>query len=151
MTTKPYPFTPEQEAWLTDLETTEEPQTTEFLRVTETVFSNDGQVINAVGYCCLGRACIVLGIDQHENEDSFITKFGKQRDEAMLPAEALVRLRLRDNTGTLVKGILPTNGNRIRIGCLTDMNDMGWSFKEIAAYIRANPENVFLPPEEDKE
>lgn len=122
-----YTFTPEQEAWLRDLETTDEKQAESLLHDT-----------NKGGYCCLGRACIVLDIE----EDQFGCFDGKD-DE--LPDYAASRLRLRSQTGRLAAQFQSRGQYFID---LADMNDKGMSFKEIAAYIRANPENVFLPPED---
>lgn len=138
MTTKPYPFTPEQEAWLRDLETTEAPQTRGALhRLAKGSESPEG-------YCCLGRACVVLGIEEREGIGPY-AKFGEENADTWLPGEAIKRLHLRTMAGTFV-----TKVHEI-FDSLTAMNDGGWNFKQIAAYIRANPENVFLPPEEDKE
>lgn len=126
MTDKPYPFTPEQEAWLHDLETTEEPQTRRYLHLFEP-HQDDNDLLQP-GYCCFGRACVVLGVPEVRNGHygSFKSMIGH------LPNCARLRLRLKDNaTDTLI-----------------EMNDGGKSFSQIAAYIRANPENVFHPPQE---
>lgn len=143
MTTKPYPFTPEQEAWLRDLETTEAPQTKGFLRVRQ------GGKYFPEGYCCLGRACIVFGLEELDDGDGLSSFLG---ENVGLPRTITNLLRLYGDCGefeTLVDIGDAESGSTFHN--LADFNDAGWSFKQIAAYIRANPENVFLPPEEDKE
>ena len=131
MDAKPYPFTPEQEAWLHDLETTEEPQTKGKLHRLL-----DYSSIQPAGFCCLGRACVVFGFEGHPQMD--VMAF--DGNTGALPLNLSKRLRLRSCVGALA--------NRHE-GCdhLAALNDSGWSFKQIAAYIRANPENVFLPLE----
>lgn len=139
MTDKPYPFTPEQEAWLHDLETTEEPQTKGFLHVLV-----PGKVGFTSGYCCLGRACIVLGADEHESDDGLGYFWG---ESVALPGSLTNRLRLRGVCGEFAQVVV--DHRERECANLAELNDNDWSFKEIAAYIRANPWNVFLPPEEE--
>ena len=123
-------YTPDQEAWLQDLEKTRAKQT-------------EGYLHNSEGWCCLGRACKVLDIDTNRHVPTtqvteWSNKFWEFDGEGQeLPPKAVKALRLRDNTGTFLRQY---NGYR----GLTYMNDNGWSFKRIAAYIRANPKNVFI-------
>jgi hypothetical protein len=127
---KPYPFNEAQLAWLHDLETTEEPQTRGMLfRPFPEPGIHTGDDDFAPGYCCLGRAIVVLETGDNLNWS--------------LPSEKTAKLlRLRDSNGSFSPPVDDRN-------CLAQLNDDGWSFKKIAAYIRANPENVFLPPEGD--
>jgi hypothetical protein len=122
---KPYPFTPEQEAWLRDLETTEEPQTKRYLHL----FSehDDFSETLSAGYCCLGRACVVLGATECKNGPIGLFDGNSGR----LSNPLMHRLRLRGRGQSM----------------LISLNDRGKSFKQIAAYIRANPHNVFFPSE----
>lgn len=138
MTDKPHPFTPEQEAWLRDLETTDEPQTHSLLHRV-----SDGKE----SFCCLGRACVALGLEG----EPFTLGMTYLSESNVLPAQAVAKLRLRDDIGSF-KFNGPTLSDDDDVAtALTELNDSGrFSFKEIAAYIRANPENVFLPPEEEK-
>lgn len=135
-----YKFTPEQEAWLRDLETTEEPQTKGALHRVR------ADAVNPVGYCCLGRACVVLGIEERTSDDGYAySTFGEDAwQDAWLPKQGIKTLRLRGSGGEFEE---PFG----KFSNLADMNDSGWPFKKIAAYIRENPENVFLPPEEETE
>jgi hypothetical protein len=136
--TKPYPYTPEQEAWLRDLETTEEPQAKGALH----------RVIpdrnSPAGYCCLGRACVVLAIEEITEEGLLYSSFGEQAVNAWLPQVAIRKLWLRGSGGELAETFYK---GKWAFSQLADMNDAGWSFKRIAAYIRENPWNVFIAPE----
>ena len=133
MNNRPYPYNADQEAWLRDLETTEEPQVKEYLHI------SGGRSLKA-GFCCLGRACVVLGVKTTgKNDDLFVAYDGCDQ---VLTDPTIDRLLLRGTNGDFRDRW--ANGN----SCLTDLNDRGMSFKEIAAYIRANPWNVFKDPEE---
>lgn len=137
--TRPYPFTREQELWLRDLETTEAPQTRGALH--RLVPGSDAPA----GYCCLGRAAIALGVPEVERGELgyFDGKDGTLSDELAKT------LRLRNGGGSLLNPFADDPS----VSSLTELNDdYEMSFKGIAAYIRANPWNVFLEPEEsDKE
>ncbi len=140
-----YQFTPEQEAWLRDLETTEEPQARGSLH--KLIASDD----SPAGYCCLGRACIVLGIEKKEaGSDYDATCFGEESCVSYLPEEGVKALRLASGDGTLIKQPFVLKGKSY--DNLTELNDCALlTFRQIAAYIRSNPENVFLPIEEEKQ
>jgi hypothetical protein len=138
MTNDPYPFNDDQEAWLRDLETTEEPQTMGYLhRIAQTDSA-------PIGFCCLGRACVTLGIPG--KDDHTMTAY--DGSYSLLPQSGVDRLRLRGDAGEMARAAIINDRDLV---ALTGMNDVGMSFKEIAAYIRANPWNVFLPPEESPE
>lgn len=134
--TKLYNFTVDQELWLVDLENTEEPQTTVSL-------CDNG------GWCCLGRLCDVLNVPKMEFKlDNY--KFGIESDGEDLSAEVLP-----EYVAKLV-GLRSTQGHikdsPIEWERLTELNDdAGWSFKQIAAFIRQYPEKVFLQPGETPE
>lgn len=128
-----YKFTEEQELWLRDLETTEEPQTIGSLH--RTAESQDGR---PAGFCCLGRGCYALGIEGRVKGD----RVTYDNYEATLPTGVKERLRLRSNCGDFQYDV---NGYH----SLADLNDRAkFSFKQIADFIRSHPENVFLPPED---
>lgn len=136
---KPYPFSAEQEAWLRDLETTTEPQTRGALHR----LGDWGD--HTAGYCCLGRGCVALGIE--EELDRYSGRF--LGEKTTLPEAVVKTLRLRGDCGNLfipVEWMLGESAST-----LTELNDEArWPFAEIAAYIRANPWNVFLVPEEQQ-
>jgi hypothetical protein len=129
---KPYPYNAQQLAWLHDLDTTTESQAQRALHSKE-------------GFCCLGRACVVIGLEASipRNDNCLIAYDGEYK---LAPPAVVTALRLRGRGGTLVK-LVTVDGTNCR--SLADLNDSGWSFKRIAAYIRANPWNVFKGPNED--
>lgn len=124
-----------QKIWLEDLENTTELQNANKLHTCV-----DG--INA--FCCLGRACYVLGLESEEKK-SVIWYFSKGnpkgKTSTYAPRSVITKLKLRSNAGDFEN---PITYNGIEYPNLTEMNDAGISFKEIAAIIRTNPENVFL-------
>ncbi len=132
-----YKFTPEQEAWLKDLETTDAPQCIEQLQCDD-------------AFCCLGRACIVLSVPSERAHGS--GSFFFDGEMHCLSKPTVKRLGLRGDNGDFEVPVssaeLDRDGGFSVFNSLTDMNDNGLSFREIAAYIRSNPHNVFLPPEE---
>jgi hypothetical protein len=130
---KPYPYNEDQLAWLHDLETTEERQAKRVLH-RRAAYGN-----SSAGFCCLGRACEVLRIDRDEHISGNLVTYDNEVIEA--PKKVIDRLRLYGSCGHLIKS--STDG----FYTLAGMNDDGKSFKEIAAYIRANPWNVFRDPE----
>jgi len=137
MDEKPYPFTPEQLAWLIDLETTEEPQTQGSLhRLVSTIE-------RPAGYCPLGRAAVVLGLKESPcSHDEYLGSFHGSSAQ-LFPFRLL---HLRGSSGELRQAVRdPDTGEHWET--LAEINDeMGWTFKEIAAYIRAHPWNVFIDP-----
>jgi hypothetical protein len=128
---KPYAFNSAQEDWVCDLETTDAPQGTGAL------YQKSG---SKKGYCRLGRACVSLGIEMDEYSPFNCTFLGHCCD---LPDRAVKALKLRTMNGAFL--VPHENGAR----SLVSLNDDHiWSFKQIAAYIRTNPRNVFIDEEE---
>lgn len=139
----PYPYNEYQETWLRDLETTDAQQTVGYLhRLIASVRPEE-----VAGYCCLGRACIAMGERPEFFLDAEIGSY--DGEETILPWHVVEKLRLLDAQGTFAESIRRTDGGQF--DALTELNDAGWSFKEIAAYIRGNPWNVFLAPDEGRE
>jgi hypothetical protein len=136
---KPYIFSKAQEDWLRDLETTDAPQTTGTLHRMVPI----GSV--PVGYCCLGRACVALDIPEEVSRTRQIGVFMGRT--GALPEGATKALRLRNSDGELAEAV---EADGIAYPTLAGLNDGAeWSFKQIAAYIRANPRNVFIDEETD--
>jgi len=113
---------PNQEKWLHDLETTEEPQGQRYLCRME-----NGK---PVGWCCLGRAVAVLEpeLEQetryHSIRDGYIRYFGSRSSVIPESTEQLLKLY-----------------NYCK--CI-NMNDrLGYSFKQIAEVIRKDPASFF--------
>lgn len=137
-----YKFNEDQEAWLHDLETTDAPQAMGKLHIADK------------GFCCLGRACVLLHdkynlrrkevVDGGANEVSFMYADAEERlasdwRGSVLPNSIATALKLRT-----VGGHLKERFSERQFSMLTEMNDRGnWTFKEIAKYCRDNPSNVF--------
>lgn len=118
--TRPFTYTPEQEAWLHDLETTKTKQAIGILHSRKGLKNS---------YCCLGRACVVLKVER-TIEDKRIEYEGSDQ---VLSYAARDRLHL-----------FSTNGHDKRSNStLTELNDKGMSFKEIAKTVRSDPWNWF--------
>jgi len=123
MTTK-FRYTKKQEAWLQDLEKTRAKQT-------------GGYLHDANGWCCLGRACKVLGVPSKNVSSMGAPMYEFGGEDSLAPPSVVKALRLRDDQGALA--VHTSEGDRY----LTELNDTGWTFKQIAKYIRENPRNVF--------
>lgn len=121
---------PNQEAWLTTLETTNKRQTKERLHRYKG------------GYCCLGIACETLNIKGVLNNEDKLWKYGAEKEGFLAPEEVIKALGLRDEYGSFdvssFAPFTPDNDN-----CLTGWNDSGVTFKQIAANIRSCPEAFF--------
>ena len=81
-----------------------------------------------VGYCCLGVACDISGLGKW---DGFHYSIGSEHRAGELPT--LVRDAL---------GLRACNGS-FREGCLTNLNDSGKTFAEIADIIESRPKGLF--------
>jgi hypothetical protein len=116
-------MTNNQEAWLQALESDEFKQTT-------------GQLQRGDGFCCLGVACVVA-----EKAGITVRRYlGVALDGSTLHDQPEVHywLGLRSETGH----------PRSHVSCsLIGLNDRGKTFKEIAQFIRANPEEYFVNTE----
>ena len=127
-TIKEFPYSPEQLAWLHDLETTSATQGIGYLHKDD-------------AFCCLGRACVTLGIPaelgRYAREG--IVTYGNQ--ESILPYKAMYKLRLRDDTGTFEHRVILDNRMAYSLVGLNDAHN--YTFKQIAAYIQSDPTNVF--------
>lgn len=131
-----YQFTPEQEKWLVDLETTEEPQ---YFEGGLHLLPEPG--VHAGGWCCLGRGAKTLGLPEGTRGRLGVFCAGTERLTSWLPASAVAALRLRGTCGEFRRYVAVGEETYGSLASLND--DAKWSFKQIAAYIRANPRNVF--------
>ena len=120
MVEKSYKFNKLQEAWLKDLETTRAKQGPGYLHSTS-------------GWCCLGRACYVAGLEGKETSYG-LYEFGPEKFFSGLPYSLRVKLKLKTTYGD-PKDIDMFKGLYI-------LNDDGYSFKEIAKILRENPEDA---------
>ncbi len=134
---KKFKFTVAQSEWLKILESGKFRQGKELLHQVKNKRSS---------YCCLGVACKIfkdiLNLNytiQNEVERRY------NDEEAGLPEVVYEHLNLHGNFGDLAKLDLPEDVANSVQGCdsLADMNDQGWTHKEIATFIRAHPTAVF--------
>ena len=123
-------FTADQDNWLNDLEKTQAKQGT-------------GALHGPSGWCCLGRACKVAGIiptrTDHTRRSTVVNFDGYSTE---LPPSLVHKLNLRSNTGG-IEGAenYPEIMDSTTLASLNDM--LGWTFKQIARWIRKNPTAVF--------
>lgn len=89
-------------------------------------------------YCCLGVACEISDIGVEKTIRDNLTYYGDGSQAA--PEIIWKHYGLRDAIGEFK--MAETHDGEI-FKALTEMNDSGMTFKEIAKYIRKNPENVF--------
>ncbi len=118
------PLTEMQEKWVSALESGEYKQTAKMLHNVE-----------SGGYCCLGVAChVVLGShDRATNGEGYW-----QMHNTYPPSSVVCSLGLRSSSGLLSGAEISGHP------CLAYANDEGVSHERIAAFIRANPEAVFI-------
>lgn len=119
-------FTPEQEKWLAALESGAFRQARGMLR---------DLIAGGEAYCCLGVACH-LGLARGDVGE-------------VLTISSAKALGLADVAGALLRPFLHDDGDLVR--SLTEMNDVGTPFAQIAAFIRANPWQVFTNFDAPKE
>lgn len=129
---------PNQERCIRRLELNDLPQGKERLKTPEG------------GYCCLGVFCVELGVEEHAtiseeydewgDEESWPSySFGANAEQEMAPNELIELLALRGCNGGSI--------DPIEFYPLVDLNDIKKkTFPEIAAILRANPEQYFTEP-----
>lgn len=115
---------PLQTAWVEALESGKYEQGTLWLKA-------DGK------YCCLGVLCELAGLAY--NETTAVFTDGEEPQTDVLPQSLVDRIGLRDKSGSFRKGA-EDDGPSTLI-CLND--DDGFTFKQIAEFIRSDPSNVF--------
>ena len=125
-----FPYTDLQLAWLHDLETTEIGQAERYL------FKDNK-------YCCLGRACLIAGFefDKKRVTNTPFVK-GHPAHYSTLPTPVWQKLQLRDKRGGF-DGEPVISDDYSPLCTLAELNDAGWTFKRIAAFVRARPQDVF--------
>jgi hypothetical protein len=105
-------------------------------------------------HCCLGVALELLpesirgpivDVDPEDDDglDGRVRRYGEETH--VLPAAAKVAYRMRDESGLFDEGGDAPEDATMH-GSLAEMNDFGWSFREIAAFLRKYPDLVFEGP-----
>ena len=135
---KPYPFTEDQEAWLRDLETTEVEEGKHLLHV---IYPSGREE-----FCVFGRACLAMNIPETIDEEDVNDKVGIfDNEHSFLSSRLWQRIWLRDKYGYFKTPALVDN---YKCHSIAHMSHEDFSFKQIAAYIRSDPWNVFKDPDE---
>lgn len=120
-----YQFNEAQEAWLKALESGEYEQSKNCL-------------FNGNGYCCLGVACVVAGLQFEKVGSAYIADGA----EAELPESLLETFKLFNSYGDFRDDSVQDVAT-FRTSGLASANDRGATFSEIATFIRSNPTAVF--------
>jgi hypothetical protein len=122
-------LTPNQKQWITAL------RSGGYTQGTASLHSSNG-------FCCLGVAAkefltddvvVTEDIDEYDNN---YTTWTYDTECEVAPEYVMKALGLYDENGT--------SRTRLTSMMLTDMNDKGKTFEQIADIIEANPENYFL-------
>lgn len=100
----------------------------------------EGKLYDGTGYCCLGVA--------ERIRDPNSSKLNPERPSFTLDDEGVNAYSLIGDCGelkdTLCMGTLDEDGEELIAESLAVLNDsFGWTFKQIAEFIRENPEQVF--------
>lgn len=127
-----FTFTDIQLEWLDYLESNPEQQKRSFPSTTLPRFP---------AICCLGAAEKVCGTFYKPEGLKSLLVFGKESALGVLTSETKKRLNLRSSRGDFQTCCFV--GSEY-YECLTQMNDRGMTWAEIAQYIRENPTNVFI-------
>lgn len=127
-----FTFTDIQLEWLDYLESNPKQQ----------IAGNLGKVVEGKErFCCLGAAEKVCGTFYKPEGLKSLLVFGKESALGVLTSETKKRLNLRSSRGDFQTCCFV--GSEY-YECLTQMNDRGMTWAEIAQYIRENPTNVFI-------
>lgn len=121
---------PNQESWIKALESGEYKQGRTRLCYKE----RDG----SLSFCCLGVACELAGVEREETG----TRITYSGDLGSAPMKVMEWLGLYGYLGSLRDGKSYVIGSKT-VACLTEANDLGASFADIAKFCRENPEKVF--------
>ena len=130
-TKKPAKLTRLQSDWLKALESGEYTQCQNLL----------SKKTNKWNYCCLGVACEVAiknGIELPVliDKEQKTKLYGKEHESSCLPKKVVEALQLNGDIGDFsIEGIDET--------ALSELNDDGKSFKEIASFIRKHKRDIF--------
>ena len=125
---------PNQTKWIEALESGKYDQTMHYLRA-ENYEDGDGEIHN--GYCCLGVACELFSTSPVEILSKSI--YSWDGEDAVATQEVIGKLNLFSPCGACYNADT-TNPDFID---LTELNDNGWTFKQIAQHLRTYPQYYF--------
>ncbi len=123
-----------QERWLAALESGEYEQA-------------KGRLVDGCAFCCLGVACQLEGLPT--NGGSEFVDGDQTLEDGELSRRLSRKLGLYGPSGGLKTPVVIADKKYPSLIALND--DAEWTFVQIAAYIRANPENVFTNSEQETE
>lgn len=86
------------------------------------------------GYCCLGRLCVVLGMQAARRGD--LWEFDGQN--GLLPHSAVQAAELLNEDGSRIDGSAISFGDLLEYKALCEANDDGVTFAQIADWIEQN-------------
>ncbi len=130
---------PNQQKWVSALRSGDFKQTREALGLK----TEDGEK-----YCCLGVAEFLFGrVDRESSMGRIIFGDSDEYSEDVLTTKTMKKLGLKDHAGGWTWGSPHTLDKRdigeVSAICLSQANDLGASFEEIADFIESNPSLVF--------
>jgi len=100
-----------------------------------------GDLCHDGNYCCLGVATEVFNPEHQALKDNGWDKWEVEGTVQTAPPDVVEALGLYSDTGRF-DGFVGLDG--ANYDALVDLNDGAkWTFKQIAAFIRENPEKVF--------
>lgn len=146
ISTEPFEFGPIQAKWLEALESGEYLQGTGTLKSQEPAHGTDKHT-----YCCLGVLCELNNVPWEVGKDSgqlngfIFPNLGKHLNYPTGPFRDQCGLRTISG-GLKTTVLLSDETGQVLLDNLAAMNDCGnptFTFKDIAAYIRHDPHNVF--------
>lgn len=141
-----FEFGPIQTAWLEALESGKYKQGQGCLRSQAEITSNDGAKTQ-LAYCCLGVLCEVAGLPWQERKADSSPDiytgyvFQGEASNGYLPTKYAETVGLSGPKGAFKQKAQVAGGYGYSLAELNDA--LALPFAEIAAYIRAQPENVF--------
>jgi len=145
VSTEPFEFGPIQTKWLEALESGEYKQGKRELKSLVSFQGDVGKPVHHA-YCCLGVICELQGLawqDFGPLTGAGFCYMGSHAYNNYLPEDFAYSIGLRGPSGPFTN---PVNANNCAYSNLAEMNDdveSRLSFKDIAAYIRHDPHNIF--------
>lgn len=102
----------------------------------------DGALHDQRGFCCLGVACEVIGVEWVQTILDGRIAYSANGETTVLPKAVQDAFGLNDDSGDYIMGG-DGEGGYCR-NSLADLNDGGTTFLEIADLIESGPEGLFI-------